>query len=78
MDLKAQSKHHQKNCPVRMHTKLFEVKIGKIETIFRFLDALKRDKIGGKICLNISSKTDKESSRCDDTAFLSELIANSR
>jgi len=28
-----------------MYTKLFEVKIGKIETIFRFLDALKRDKI---------------------------------
>jgi len=40
-----QSKHRDKNCPVRMYTKLFEVKIGKIETIFRFLDALKRDEI---------------------------------
>ena len=26
VDLKAQSKHHQKNCPVRMYTKLFDVK----------------------------------------------------
>ena len=43
--LKMQSKHRDKNCPVRMYTKLFEVEIGKIETIFRFLDALKRDKI---------------------------------
>jgi len=45
VDLKAQSKHHQKNCPVRMYTKLFENKNGKIETIFGFLEALNRDKI---------------------------------
>jgi len=64
-----------------MYTKLFEVKIGKIETIFRFLDALsaiKFEKFGGNICLNISSKTDKECSSCDDIAFLSEIITNSR
>jgi hypothetical protein len=45
VDLKVQSKHRDKNCPVRMYTKLFEVKNGKIETIFGFLDALNRDKI---------------------------------
>jgi len=42
-DLKVQSKHRDNNCPVRMYTKLFEVKNGKIETIFGFLDALNRD-----------------------------------
>jgi len=45
VDLKGQSKHRDKNCLVRMNTKLFEVKNGKIETIFGFLDALNCDKI---------------------------------
>jgi hypothetical protein len=45
VDLKGQSKHRDKNCPVRMNTKLFEVKNGKIETIFGFLDAPNCDKI---------------------------------
>jgi len=39
---------------------------------------MKFEKFGGKICLNISSKTDKESSSRDDIAFLSEIITNSR
>ncbi len=40
VDLKVQSKHRDKNCPVRVYTKLFEVKNGMNETIFGFLDAL--------------------------------------
>ena len=31
-----------------------------------------------KLCLNISSKTDKENRSCDDMAFLSEIIVNFR
>ena len=31
-----------------------------------------------KICLNMNSKTDKEDRSCDDIAFLSEIITNSK
>jgi len=39
---------------------------------------IKFKKFGGKICLNMNSKTDKESRSCDDIAFLSEIITNYR
>jgi hypothetical protein len=29
-----------------------------------------------KICLNMNSKTDKKNRRCDDIAFLSEIISD--
>jgi len=39
---------------------------------------MKFEKFGGKICLNMNFKTDKEDRSCDDIAFLSEIITNSR
>ena len=75
VDLKAQSKHCDKQHPVRIFVKFLNLKMGRFETILDFLNLLMRDQIIKKNLwklLNMNPNSDKECGKRVNIVLLSE------